>query len=168
MNSMEGDLERQIITIRGIRVMLDEHLARIYGIQTKRLNEQVRRNRRRFPKGFVVELSEEEAQLMRSHFATASRRNVRYRPLAFTEHGAIMLATVLNTDVAVRASVRVVKAFVRMRELLSTQAALQKKIDELEGRVGIHDNHIDELFAAIRQLIDPVGEKRRKIGFKPS
>lgn len=104
---------------------------------------------------------------MRSQIATASRRNIRYPPFAFTEHGAIMLASVLNTPVAVEASVRVVRAFVRMREIVSTQAALQKKLDELEGRVGIHDAQLRELFAAIRQLITPIGGPRRKIGFNP-
>ena len=104
---------------------------------------------------------------MRLHFATASQRNIRHLPLAFTEHGAIMLATVLNTPVAVEASVRVVRAFVKMRELLSSQALLQKKMDELELRVGTHDGQLQELFDAIRQLITPAAGPRRKIGFKP-
>lgn len=104
---------------------------------------------------------------MRSHFATASRRNVRYLPLAFTEHGAIMLASVLNSPVAVEASVRVVRAFVRMREMLSKQAVLQKKLAELEGRVDTHDDQLRELFDAIRQLIAPAEGPRRRIGFSP-
>lgn len=147
--------------------MLDEDLARIYGVSTKRLNEQVRRNRHRFPNGFLIELTTQEAEAMRSQIATASRRNFRHRRLAFTEHGAIMLATVLNTPVAVEASVRVVQAFVRMREILSTQAALQKKFDELERRVGAHDAQLNELFDAIRQLITPAQGPRKRIGFKP-
>ncbi len=147
--------------------MLDEDLARIYGVSTKRLNEQVRRNRHRFPGGFLIELTPGEAKTMRLHFATASQRNIRHLPLAFTEHGAIMLATVLNTPVAVEASVRVVRAFVKMRELLSSQALLQKKMDELELRVGTHDGQLQELFDAIRQLITPAAGPRRKIGFKP-
>jgi hypothetical protein len=145
--------------------MLDEDLARIYGVSTKRLNEQVRRNRRRFPLGFLIELTSTEAAAMRSQFATASRRNIRHLPLAFSEHGAIMLASVLNTPVAVEASVRVVRAFVKMREMLSAQKALQKKLDELEGRVGARDASINELFAAIRQLIGPGDGPRRRIGF---
>lgn len=105
--------------------------------------------------------------MMRSHFVTASRRNIRHLPLAFTEHGAIMLATVLNTSVAVEASVRVVRAFVKMRELLSTHSQLQKKMDELERRVGAHDGQLQELFDAIRQLIAPPSHPRRRIGFRP-
>lgn len=105
--------------------------------------------------------------MMRSHYATASRRNIRHLPLAFTEHGAVMLATVLNTPVAVEASVRVVQAFVKMRELLSMHAQLQKKMDELERRVGTHDDQLQELFDAIRQLISPTSRPRRKIGFRP-
>lgn len=104
---------------------------------------------------------------MRSHFATASRRNIRHHPFAFTEHGAIMLAAVLNTPVAVEASIRVVRAFVKMRELLSSQTQLQKKMDELEIRVGTHDGQLQELFDAIRQLITPAAGPSRKIGFKP-
>ncbi|MCM2303887.1 MAG: ORF6N domain-containing protein [Elusimicrobia bacterium] len=168
MESITADLERHIIPIRGLRVMLDEDLARIYGVSTKRLNQQVRRNRHRFPNWFLIELTPDEAWTMRSQIATASRRNIRHLPLAFTEHGAIMLATVLNTPVAVEASVRVVEAFVRMRELLSTHVQLQKKMDELERRVGTHDAQLQELFDAIRQLITPAARPRRKIGFKPS
>ena len=118
MTDLGADLERHIVCIRGIRAMLDQDLARIYGVSTKRLNQQVRRNIQRFPKDFLIELSAEEARALRSHSATASRRNIRHRPLAFTEHGAIMLASVLNTPIAVEASVRVVRAFVKMRELL--------------------------------------------------
>ena len=146
--------------------MLDEHLARLYGVSTKSMNQQVRRNRHRFPEGFLIELSLEEARLMRSQIVTASRRNIRHRPFAFTEFGAIMLATVLSTPVAVEASVRVVRAFVRMRELLLTQAELRKKLDQLESRVGAHDAQFQQLFDAIRQLLNSPDGSRRKIGFK--
>lgn len=166
MEILDSDLERRIVVVRDIRVMLDEDLARIYGVTTARLNQQVLRNLHRFPHGFVLELSHEEVSAMRSQSVTSSRRNLRRLPRAFTEHGAIMLATVLNTPVAVEAAVRVVKAFVRMRELLATHAALQKKLDELENKVGAHDEQIQELFGAIRQLITPAGGPRRKIGFK--
>ena len=164
---MESDLAKEIVSVRGLRVLLDEDLARLYGVATKRLNQQVRRNIHRFPKDFLIELTPAEATLMRSHFATASRRNVRHRPLAFTEHGAIMLASVLNTPVAVAASVRVVRAFVRMREMLSAQGELRKKIDELEGRVDSQDAQLRDLFAAIRGLIAPPARRKRKIGFRP-
>jgi hypothetical protein len=166
MEPLEADLERRIITVRGMRVMLDEDLAQLYGVSTKRLNEQVRRNAHRFPHGFMIALTADEMQEMRSHFTTASKRNFQRAPLAFTEHGSIMLASVLNTPVAVEASVRVVRAFVKMREILSMHSILQKKLDELERRVDSHDGNLRELFAAIRQLITPSEGARKKIGFK--
>jgi hypothetical protein len=167
MDSAKDELDARIVSVRGHRVMLDEDLARLYGVTTKRLNEQVRRNIHRFPKDFLVELTAAESDAMRSHFATASRRNIRHRPIAFTEHGAIMLASVLSSPVAVEASVRVVRAFVRMREMLSSQATLQKKLNELERRVGSHDVDLRDLFNAIRQLVVPNDAERRRIGFKP-
>lgn len=165
MGKPGADLAGNIIPLRGRRVMLDEDLARLYGVSTKRLNEQVRRNIHRFPADFLLELTIQEARTMRSHFATASRRNIRHRPFAFTEHGAIMLATALNSAVAVEASVRVVRAFVKMREALSTQAVLQKKLDELENRVDSHDANLKDLFDAIRRLVVPKEGPRRRIGF---
>lgn len=167
METINADLERHIVSVRGLRVMLDEDLARIYGVSTKRLNQQVRRNIHRFPCGFLIELNPDEVWTVRSQIETASRRNFQRLPFAFTEHGAIMLATVLNTPVAVEASVRVVQAFVKMRELLAAHSQLQKKMDELERRVGTHDAQLQELFDSIRQLITPVSRPRRPIGFKP-
>jgi len=108
-------IERRILIIRGQRVMMDADLAAIYGVSTKRLNEQVRRNRKRFPIDFMFRLRPGEASAMRSHFATASQRNIRHLPYAFTEHGAIMLASVLNSPIAIQASREVVRAFVRLR-----------------------------------------------------
>ena len=110
--------------------MLDADLARIYGVTTKRLNEQVKRNRDRFPEDFAFQLSPQECRILRSQFATSSSAHGgrRYRPYVFTEHGALMLASVLNTPVAVHASVRVVRAFVRLREMLGTQKELARKL----------------------------------------
>jgi hypothetical protein len=105
------DLDRRILIIRGQSVMLDIDLARIYGVSTRRLNEQVRRNRERFPEDFMFQLTAEEAIPMRSHFATASKRNIRHSPYVFTEHGAVMLASVLKSPVAVAASIQIVRRF---------------------------------------------------------
>jgi hypothetical protein len=159
-------IEEMIYLIRGQRVMLDFDLAKIYGVKLKRLNEQVGRNPDRFPKDFAFQLTLQEFTNMRSQIATASKRNIRYLPWAFTEHGAIMLANVLSTPTAVEASVRVVRAFVAMREQLAAHKEFAQKLNELESRVSGHDEAIKNLFEAIRQLVEPpLPENRRQIGF---
>ncbi|MBI5625080.1 MAG: ORF6N domain-containing protein [Elusimicrobia bacterium] len=157
-------IERRILLIRGFRVMLDADLAAIYGVTTKRLNEQVRRNRLRFPPDFMFQLAGREAAQMRSHSATASKRNIRYRPRAFTEHGAIMLASILNSAVAIRASVEVVRAFVRLREIMITHKDLARRLGDLEQRC---DAQFKTVFDVIRGLMDPPREPPRRIGFRP-
>jgi len=147
--------------------MLDSSLARIYGVTTKRLKEQFKRNRERFPEDFAFQLDREEVASLRSQFATSKGRGgARYLPIAFTEHGALMLAAVLNSPIAVEASVRVVRAFVYMREQLAANMELTRKLAELEGKVGQHDEAIKDLFEAIRQLLEPPPEEKHKeIGF---
>jgi len=159
-------IESMILMVRGLRVMLDADLAGIYGVSTKQLNQQFKRNRERFPADFAFALTNEEVVEMRSQFVTSSRRNLRRAPVVFTEHGAIMLASVLNSPVAVEASVRVVRAFVQMREQLTANKELAGKLDELEYRVSGHDEAIQNLFEAIRQLVEPpLPEGRKPIGF---
>ena len=159
-------VENTIHLVRGQRVMLDSDLAAIYGVTTKRLNEQLKRNRQRFPEDFAFQLTAEEFTNLRSQFATSSSHGgKRKRPWAFTEHGAIMLASVLNSDIAIEASVRVVRAFVRLREIISANAELAAKFAQLERRLDSHDDAIAQLFAAIRQLLTPPPEKKREIGF---
>jgi len=159
-------IEDMIYLIRGQRVMLDFDLARIYGVKLKRLNEQVRRNFDRFPKDFAFQITLQEFTSIRSQIATESKRNIRYLPWAFTEHGALMLASVLNSQTAVEASVRVVRAFVLMREQLAAHKELAHQLSDLEQRVGAHDEAIANLFEAIRQLVEPpVPENRHEIGF---
>jgi hypothetical protein len=170
-------IERLIYLIRGQKVMLDSDLAEIYGVTTKRLNEQVGRNADRFPPDFAFQLTRQEVANLRSQIATSSLKirpkfatvrshgGRRYRPLVFTEHGAIMLASVLNSPVAVEASVRVVRAFVRLREMLASNRELAHRLDELERKFEGHDEAIRNLFEAIRQLLSPPEPKRRKIGF---
>jgi len=152
--------------VRGQRVMLDSDLAKIYQVSTKRLNQQLRRNRSRFPVDFAFRLTVEELTNLRLQTATSKKHGgLRYLPWVFTEHGAIMLASVLNSDIAVQASVRVVRAFVRLREMVSGNAVLAAKLAELERRLDSHDEAIANLFEAIRQLLTPPTKKKREIGF---
>jgi len=160
-------VENTIHLVRGQRVMLDSDLAAIYGVSTMRLNEQLRRNLKRFPSDFAFRLTRQEFTALISQFAISKkgRGGRRTLPWAFTEHGAIMLASVLNSDIAVEASVRVVRAFVRLREIVSANAELAAKFAQLERRLDSHDEAIAQLFAAIRQLLAPAPEKKREIGF---
>jgi hypothetical protein len=162
------NVERAIYPIRGQRVMLDSDLAAIYGTSTMRLNEQFRRNRKRFPDDFAFVLTREEFARLISQIAISKngRGGRRKLPIAFTEHGAIMLASVLNSDVAVQASVRVVRAFVRLREMVSANAQLATKLAELERRLDSHDEAIVDLFATLRRLLEPAEPAtKREIGF---
>jgi hypothetical protein len=162
-----ANVEGAIHLIRGQRVMLDSDLAAIYCVTTKRLNEQLRRNRSRFPGDFAFQLTAEEFTNLKSQIATSSfHGGRRYRPWVFTEHGALMLASVLNSEIAVQASVRVVRAFVRLREMVAANAQLAVKLEELERRFDSHDDAIANLFATLKQLLEPPeAPKRREIGF---
>jgi len=158
----------EILFLRRQRVLLDADLAALYGVTTKRLNEQVRRNLSRFPGDFMFQLTTAEAGFLRSQNATSKKGpgGRRTRPYAFTEHGAIMAATVLSSPQAVEMSVFVVRAFVRLRELLTSSKALTQKLAELEARLEGHDQTIAEIITAIRELMtQSVPEKRRGIGF---
>ena len=162
--------ESKILLIRGIRVILDTDLAELYGVEVKRLNEQVKRNAHRFPDDFVMRLSAEEAANLRSQIVTSSSSHGgrRYLPNAFTEHGAIMAASVLNSERADDMSIFVVRAFVRMREALAANQQILSKLTELEHRVESHDGNIQELIEAIRELMEPPPAKNRRIGFSLS
>jgi len=158
-------VEQSIHLVRGQRVMLDSDLAKVYGVSTKQLNQQVRRNLSRFASDFAFQLTASEFTNLRSQIVTSSYGGRRFFPWAFTEHGAIMLASVLNSEVAIDASLRVVRAFVRLREMISANAELARKFAELERRLDTHDAQLAQLFAAIRQLLAPAPEKKREIGF---
>jgi hypothetical protein len=175
--------------IRGERVILDSDLAKIYGVSTKRLNEQVKRNADRFPEDFAFKLTNEELTDLRSQFATSSphggrlsrkeydslrsqtviskgRGGRRYPPYAFTEHGTVMAANVLNSKQAVQMSVFVVRAFVKLREVLATHKELADKLTELERKIGTHDKAIVSIIATIRGLTELPKPKPRAIGFR--
>ncbi len=162
------DITRAILVLRGQRVLLDAELAGLYGVTTKRLNEQVKRNAARFPEGFMFRLNRAETEaLNRSQIATGSQkhRDPRFPPYGFTEHGAIMAATILNSPRAVEMSLYVVRAFVHLRELLASNTALARKLNELEGKLKNHDEAIAAILSAIRELMNPPAPKRRGIGF---
>lgn len=157
---------------RGRRVILDHDLAAIYGVTTSRLNEQIKRNASRFPEDFAFRLDTEEMRALNlSQFATGSQRHrdPRKPPHAFTEHGAVMASTVLNSPKAIAMSLYVVRAFVRLREVLALNTELAKRLDELETRldkkiVG-HDEAIAAILSAIRELMAPIPPQKRGIGF---
>lgn len=162
-------IEDRIRLIRGLRVMLDRDLAELYGVATSRLNEQVKRNAERFPDDFMFQLTREEAASLRSQIATfkpGRGQFSKYRPYAFTEHGAIMAANVLRSDRAVQASVLVVRAFVRMRQALSAHRQIADRLETLEEMVKGHDRAIVALVEAIKNLMDPPPPPSAKIGFR--
>lgn len=157
---------RLILLIRGLRVMLDSDLATLYGVSTKALNQAVKRNEKRFPPDFMFRVSAgEKSEVVTNCDHLAALKFSPVLPFAFTEHGALMLASVLNSDRAVAASVQVVRAFVRLRELLASNQELAQKFMELERHVASHDHQIQTIFEAIRQLLAPPETKRRPIGF---
>jgi len=165
----EKRILRIILVVRGENVILDSDLAELYGVETKRLNEQVRRNLRKFPEDFMFQLTKEEYENLKSQFATSSlgwggRRKL---PFVFTEHGALQAANILHSTRANKMSVFIIRTFVRLREMVLTNERLARKVDQLERRVSDHDEMLIDLVREIRKLIDvrrPSGGKR-PIGF---
>ena len=166
--TLASAVESRILLLRHQRVILDTDIADLYGVPVKVLNQQVKRNRERFPADFVFRLTSKEDAVLRSQSVTSKpgRGGRRYAPYAFTEHGAIMAATVLNSERAVQMSVFVVRAFVRLREMLATNRKLAGKIDELENRLDTHDSTIQDLIEAIKELMKPEDPPRKSIGFQ--
>jgi hypothetical protein len=175
-----GDVARLICSIRGQRVILDNDLAVVYGVSTKRLNEQYRRNLGRFPADFAFQLTPEEAatlkaqpadsasRLDRSQIATGSQkhRDPRYLPFAFTEHGALMAANILNSPRAVAMSVYVIRAFIKMREDLAANAAILRRLAEIDKTLLLHDAALREIYQQLRPLLAPPPEPPKpEIGF---
>lgn len=158
-------IERTILLIRGHKVMLDSDLARLYQVTAKRLNEQVRRNPKRFPPDFMFQLTTEEFDSLRSQLATLKRgrgQHRKYRPYAFTEQGVAMLSSVLNSERAIEANVEIMRAFVRLREMIASNKDLARRLDELEKK---YDRQFKIVFDAIRELMAPPVAPRRRIGF---
>lgn len=156
----------RIFVVRGKRVMLDSDLSALYGVEVRRLNEQVRRNVGRFPPDFAFVVSDQELGILKSQIATSSWGGKRKLPWAFTEHGALMAATLLRSTRAIEVSVYVVRAFVQLREAMAAHKEIAKRVDELERKVGTHDGAIREILQAIRSLAAaPENRGRERIGF---
>ena len=161
-------VDSKILVLRGQKVILDTDLAELYAVQVRHLNQQVKRNLKRFPPAFRFQLSPQEFKILRSQNVISSEGHggARYRPYAFTEHGAIMAATVLNSNRAIEMSVFVVLAFVRMRRAIAANRDILAKLAEVERRLESHDSDIQDLMDAIRELITPPDPPRRRIGFE--
>ena len=160
-------IEDKILLIRGKRVMLDKDLAELYGVSTKRLNEQVKRNRYRFPEDFMFQLTKEESDFSRSQFATLKQgQNVKCLSYAFTEQGVAMLSSVLNSRKAILVNIQIMRIFTKLKEIIVNHKELAFKLSQLENKVEKHDTEIRSIFEAIRQLMLPPERLKRKIGFE--
>lgn len=158
-------IEHAIYLIRGEKVMLDRDLAALYGVSTKALKQAVKRNMARFPNDFMFVLSDREFQDWRSQFVTskADRKGLRYAPMAFNEHGILMLSTVLNSERAIRVNIEIMRAFVRLRQLIASNDDLARRLNELETK---YDRQFKVVFDAIKQLVSPLAHNRKQIGFR--
>jgi len=161
-------LEKKIYQVRGQKVMLDSDLAELYGVETKRLNEQVTRNIERFPDDFMVQLTIEEAKNLRSQFATLpTESHFRYRPRVFTEHGILMLSSVLKSPQAIQVNIEIMRAFVRLRKVSLSYADIAAKIEDVESRLAGHDDQFRIFHEIILPLLESPMPGKRKIGFEP-
>lgn len=159
-------IEQKILLIRGQKVLLDRHLAALYGVPTMRLNEAVKRNARRFPTDFMFQLTGQENEALISHFAISKGKGgYRKLPYVFTEQGVAMLSSVLHSDRAIDVNIAIMRAFVALRELLSTNKDLIRKLHDLERKYETHDHQIKAVFEAIRQLMAPPVKRKYKVGF---
>ena len=168
-------IQSRIYLIRGFKVMFDKDLAELYGVSTKRFNEQVKRNIKRFPQGFMFQLNQKEYGSLRSQIATSKRGRGgrRYLPYVFTDYGVAMLSSVLNSDRAIEVNIQIMKVFTRLREIMSSHRNFERRIEELEqkfqGKLNKQDTKIVLIFKAIRQLLADKEESARKrspIGFQ--
>jgi len=162
----QESIEQKIFLIRGHKIMIDRDLARLYGVETKYLNRQVRRNIERFPEEFMFKLiKEEKDELVTICHRFKTMKHSSTLPYAFTEHGVAMLASVLKSERAVKISIVIIKAFVRLRQILSTHKDLAHKLNQLERKIEKHDVEIKAIFDAIRELMTPPKKPRKRIGF---
>jgi phage regulator Rha-like protein len=169
-------IKSKIYLIRGQKVMLDSDLAEMYGVETKRLKEQVRRNIERFPEDFMFEITKEETELIlklqipapsRSQFATLNRgQNVKYLPFVFTEHGVLMLSSVLRSEQAIQVNIQIMRVYTKLKELLVTHKDILVKLEQLERKTDKHDEQIQLIFDYIKKLVEQPTERTERIGFK--
>jgi phage regulator Rha-like protein len=165
---IEEKIVDKIYQLRGLKVMIDRDLAELYGVETKRLKEQVNRNSSRFAGHYMFELTQTEYESLRSQNATLKQgAHAKYLPYAFTEHGVLMLANILKSGRAIEMSIKVIDVFVKLREMLLTHKDILLKLETLEKQVVQNNEEIQSIFRALKQLINPPQEPRRRIGFKP-
>lgn len=157
-------IQNKILFIRGQKVMLDKDLAELYGVETKYLTRQVRRNIERFPREFLLTLTRQEVTNLRCQFGTSRWGGIRYLPYAFTEHGILMLSSVLNSKPAIQVNIQIMKTFIQLREILANHAELRDKIEEMEKH---YDYQFKAVFKAIRKLLEPPKKSKKPIGFHP-
>ncbi len=156
-----------ILYIRSQKVLLNSYLAKLYGVSTKRLNEQVSRNIKRFPGDFMFQLSKEEYNALRYQFGTLKRgQHSKYLPYAFTELGVAMLSSVLNSDEAIEINIIIMRAFVKLRELISSNKKIQGKLNKIVTRLDEHDNEIANIMEIINQMLTPPAKPLKEIGFR--
>ena len=161
-------VERKIYVVRGQKVMLDSDLATLYGVETRVLNQAVKRNNHRFPEDFMFQLTKEEFENLKSQSVTSNSGNYggrRKLPYIFTEQGVAMLSSVLNSERSVRVNIGIMRAFVNVRKILSTNAEVSKKLAEIESKLGAHDEHFKKVFTAIRLLVSLPDKSDKQIGF---
>ena len=156
----------KIYLLRGQKVMLDEDLAELYQVPTGRLNEQVKRNIARFPADFMFQLTKEEFENLKSQNATSSWGGRRKLPSAFTEHGVLMLSSVLNSERAVGVNIQIMRIYTKMREMLMTNQEILLKLEQLERQTSQHSEDIQMIFTALKELLNPPQEPRPRIGFR--
>jgi len=167
------NIQSKIFVIRGKKVLIDQHLAELYGVETKVLKRAVKRNIDRFPEDFMFQLSKDEAEILRCQIGTLRwGEHSKYMPFIFTEPGIAMLSSVLNSPRAIQVNIQIIRVFIKLREMLSTHEELRKKIEELEKKYDTRLNKIDgrvqtvlEAFEEIKLLLDPPADKKKKIGF---
>jgi phage regulator Rha-like protein len=165
----ENILINKIYEIRGCKVMLDSDLAELYGVETKRLNEQIRRNINRFPEDFMFQLTENEWESLRSQIATSKigRGGRTYLPNVFTEHGVLMLSSILNSQQAIQVNIQIVRIFTRLRQWLSENGELKYEIEDIKRKLNNQDKNIELVFSYLDQLIDKKSKPRKRIGYMP-
>lgn len=161
-------VEKRIFVVRERQVMLDEDLADLYGVETKRLIQQVKRNVERFPEDFMFQLVKSEAAALRSQIATSNegRGGRRYAPYVFTEQGVAMLSGVLRSDRAIAVNIEIMRAFVELRRVASSYAAIEKRLEAIERELGGHDEQLNQIFMTLRQMISPPPKPKRPVGFR--
>jgi len=159
----------KIYEIRGSKVMLDSDLADLYGVETKRLNEQLRRNIERFPEDFMFKLTENEWEILRSQIATSKtqRGGRTYLPNVFTEHGVLMLSSILSSPQAIQVNIQIVRIFTRLRQLLSESSELKLEIEEIKKKINNQDKNIELVFSYLDELTEKKSRPRKRIGYMP-